>query len=120
MSDSVRVFRLGEAHFSEYGEGPGSATIARLVGPQDSSTMGAYFARFDGRAVEWTVRYDELIVCIEGLFRLRTAEGIHELQPGDALWIGDGTELCYEGDGATVFIAIAPVDWRERIAKASS
>lgn len=119
MSIDVRVFRLADTAFAEYGEGPGTAGIARLVGPQDSDTMGAYFARFDGRSVEWTMRYDELILCIEGLFRLRTAEGVYELQPGDALWIGDGTQLRYEGERATVFIAIAPVDWRDRLAKSS-
>lgn len=115
MSEDVRLFRQSEITFADYGEGPGSASIARLVGPDSSATMGAYIARFDGRSVAWTVRYDELIFCLSGLFRLRTAEATHELERGDVLWVGEGTELRYEGEAATVFMAIAPVDWRSRL-----
>ena len=114
MTADIRLFRLHETPMSDYGEGPGSAEIARLIGPDSSRTMGAYFARFDGRSVPWTVRYDEIILCISGKFRLRTADDIHELGPGDMLWVGSGTELHYEGEEATVFMAIAPVDWRDR------
>jgi len=51
--------------------GIGWAGIARLVGPELSKTMGAGLAAFDGCAIEWTVLYDEMIVVLEGLFRLR-------------------------------------------------
>ena len=32
--------------------------------------------------------------------------------PGDVLWIPENTSLHYEGDGATVFYALSPVDWK--------
>lgn len=114
MNADVRLFKYADTSFSDYGDGPGSASISRLVGPDRSSTMGAYLCRFDGRSVSWTVQYDELIVCISGHFRLRTLDATYELGVGDVLWIGKGTELRYEGDAATVFMAIAPVDWRNR------
>ena len=114
MTASIRLFRLQDTAMSDYGEGPGSASIARLIGPDSSRTMGAYFAMFDGRSVPWTVQYDEMILCLSGTFRLRTRDEVHELGPGDMLWIGNGTELRYEGEQATVFIAIAPVDWRDQ------
>ena len=114
MTDAVRVYRNSGASFSDYGEGPGNASIARLVGPDTSTTMGAYFARFDRRSIPWTVHYDEMIVCLSGCFRLVTAMATHELGAGDAIWISQGTELRYEGENAEVFIAIAPVDWRQR------
>ena len=107
-------FTMDDAEFADYGEGPGSASIARLVTAADSRTMGAYFARFDGRSVEWTVRYDELILCMEGVFTLLTEQGTTTLHPGEALWIPEGTALTYAGDKAVVFITIAPVDWRSR------
>ena len=47
------VFRRATTAFQPYGEGEGNASIARLVGPQDSQTMGAYLARFDERPVTW-------------------------------------------------------------------
>lgn len=114
MSEQVRLFRKAETAFSDYGDGLGSAEIARLIGPDSSTTMGAYLGRFNGRSVPWTVHYDELIVCIEGIFRLRNGVETYKLQPGDVLWIKEGTELHYEGDDALVFMAIAPVDWRSR------
>ncbi|PBB84493.1 ethanolamine utilization protein EutQ [Mesorhizobium sp. WSM3876] len=110
----IRKFEAGKVAFSPYGDGPGAASISRLVGPGDSTTMGAYLARFDGRSVAWTVRYDELIAGISGKFRLKSDGEVHELGPGDVLWIPEGTELEYQGDDAMVFISIAPVDWRAR------
>jgi ethanolamine utilization protein EutQ len=118
MQEQPKVFRRATTEFQPYGEGSGNASIARLVGPQDSRTMGAYLARFDERPVAWTVRYDEVIVCVEGVFKL-TADGVvHELQPGDVIWIPEGTGLVYDGAYCLVFIAIAPVDWRARRSEA--
>ncbi|MBN9235800.1 ethanolamine utilization protein EutQ [Mesorhizobium hungaricum] len=112
--DGIRKFEAGKVTFSPYGDGPGTASISRLIGPSDSTTMGAYLARFDGRSVRWTVRYDELIAGISGKFRLNSEGKVHELGPGDVLWIPEGTAVEYQGDGAMVFISIAPVDWRAR------
>ncbi|MGH6894683.1 MAG: hypothetical protein ACREEP_20745, partial [Dongiaceae bacterium] len=63
-------FRKSEMNFTTYAGPPGTATIARLVGPDMSKTMGAGIATFDGCSIEWTVLYDELIVVLEGTFRL--------------------------------------------------
>lgn len=115
MYDKPTIFRKVSTVFGEYGEGAGQASIARLVGPQDSSTMGAYLARFNGRSVPWMVRYDEVIVCIEGEFWLRVGPTLHILHSGDVIWIPKDTELAYEGADSLVFIAIAPVDWRNRL-----
>lgn len=115
--DTVRKFSPRSVVFSNYGEGPGEASIARLVTSAESTTMGAYLARFDGRAVKWTVRYDELIAGIQGTFRLRTSSGTMTLELGEVLWIPENTEVEYSGDDALVFIAIAPVDWRSRLEK---
>lgn len=114
MSEVIHFHRDALA-FEPYGEHrTGSASIARLVGPQESNTMGAGIARFDKVSIEWTVLYDELIVALEGTFRLRVGERVYETKPGDVLWIPAHTPLRYEGDGATVFYALSPVDWRER------
>lgn len=109
------IFRKNSTTFSDYGEGEGSASIARLVGQQNSTTMGAYLARFNGRSVPWTVRYDEIIVCIEGEFNLYTGDAVNTLQTGDVIWIPKDTELVYDGVDCLVFIAIAPVDWRAKL-----
>lgn len=114
MSDVIQ-FKRNSLAFEPYGDqGAGSASIARLVGPQHSNTMGAGMARFDNVSIEWTVLYDELIVVLEGVFRLRVGDKTFEATPGDVLWIPENTPLRYEGERATVFYALAPVDWKAR------
>ena len=66
----VRHYRKSEMDFAAFGGPPGKATIARLVGPEISKSMGAGIATFDGCSIEWTVLYDEVIVVLEGTFRL--------------------------------------------------
>ncbi len=100
--------------FVPWAVSPGVATIASLVGPDISRSMGAGIATFDGCSVEWTVLYDEVIVVLEGLFRLRLGTRIIEGGPGDVIWIPENTALRYEGEKAKVFYALSPVDWRQR------
>lgn len=111
-------FRTSDRTFETYGDDPAKASISRLVGPEVSASMGAGVARFDGCSIAWTVLYDELIVTLEGRFRLRVGERIHDCVPGDVLWVPAQTPLHYEGDAATVFYALSPVDWRERMERA--
>lgn len=112
--NAVRHFKRSEMAFEAYGGPPGKATIARLVGPDLSKTMGAGIATFDGCSIEWTVLYDEMIVVIEGLFRLRAGKQVIEGGPGDVIWIPEKTAIVYEGEKSVVCYALYPVDWRRR------
>ena len=116
MPETKRVvqFKKSERSFAPYGGPPGAATIARLVGPDISKSMGAGIASFDGCSIEWTVLYDELIVVLEGTFRLVVGDKTFTCTPGDVLWITENTPLKYEGDAAVVFYALSPVDWRQK------
>ncbi len=108
------LFRGADLAFEPYGGPPGAAAIARLIGPDISKTMGAGIATFDGCSIEWTVLYDELIVVLEGRFRLRLGRKTIEAGPGDLIWLPEGTPLRYEGDKAKVCYVLYPVDWRKR------
>jgi ethanolamine utilization protein EutQ len=112
----VRHIRSGEMRFEPYGSpASGEASIARLVGKDMSASMGAGIATFDRCAIRWRVHYDELIVVLEGTFRLRFGEkdeGLIEARPFDVIWIPKDTPLVYEGDRARVFYALYPVDWK--------
>lgn len=108
-------FKRGEMKFDDFGsEGPGKGAIARLVGPDLSKTIGAGIATFDGCSIDWTVLYDEMIVVIEGTFRLGTPEGEITAKPGDVIWIPENTPISYRGEKAVVCYALYPVDWRKR------
>jgi ethanolamine utilization protein EutQ len=110
----IKHFKRSEMTFEAFGGPPGKASIARLVGPDLSQTMGAGLAQFDGCSIEWTVLYDEMIVVIEGLFRLRAGAQTFEGRPGDVIWIPEKTAIKYEGEKSTVCYALYPVDWRRR------
>jgi ethanolamine utilization protein EutQ len=113
----ARHFKASEMAFETYGGPPGTATIARLIGPDLSHTIGAGIATFDDCSIEWTVLYDEAIVVLEGTFRLRLGADYNEVieaKPGDVIWLPENTRLKYEGDHAKVFYALYPVDWRKR------
>lgn len=110
----VVQFKASDRTFEAYGDDAAKASISRLVGPEISASMGAGVARFDGCSIAWTVLYDELIVTLEGHFRLRVGETAYDCAPGDVLWVPANTPLYYEGEGATVFYALSPVDWRAR------
>ncbi len=111
MSDPV-LFKRSDAAFRPYGEPRNNASIATLIGEELSGTMGGGLATFDGEPVTWTVLYDEIIVTIEGEFRLGVGDGTFSMTPGDVIWIPRGTEVRYAGSRALVFYALYPVDWR--------
>ena len=100
-------FRRSSLSFEPYAGPPGNAEIARLIGTEDSGTMGAGIAVFEDSSVEWTVRYDELICVLRGHFRLVVGDERFECEPGDVLWIPNGSALRYESDGrAEVFYSL--------------
>jgi ethanolamine utilization protein EutQ len=110
-------FKAAEMAFESFGGPPGTASIARLVTDSTSKSMGAGVATFDGCSIEWTVLYDEAVVVLEGLFRLRTGEGYRQViegKPGDVIWIPEGTPLKYEGERAKIFYTVYPADWKKR------
>jgi ethanolamine utilization protein EutQ len=117
----VRHFRRDEMRFVPLRaplapDGPPVAEIARLVGPGESRTLGVGVGRFTA-PIEWHVHYDEMMVVLEGRFRLRLANRTIEAGPGDVIWVPEGTRFTTEGDDALVCYALWPVDYRERAAK---
>lgn len=110
----VKLFKSSDIELEPYGGPPGVARIARLIGPELSSRMGGGIAFFDECSIEWTILYDEIIVVLDGEFRLRVGDDAYDMAPGDVIWLPENTPLVYEGKGARVFYVLAPVDWRTR------
>ncbi|RVU30405.1 hypothetical protein [Neptunomonas marina] len=63
--------------------------------------------------IAWTLLYDEVVVVLEGTFKVRTKDGLLVGEKGDVLWLPDGAELQYEGDNAFIFYAVQPGNWKE-------
>ncbi len=85
--NEVSLFRAADMTFEPYGGPPGVARIARLVGTETSTSMGAGVATFDACSIEWTILYDELIVVLEGAFRLVIGGRTYDMGPGDVIWL---------------------------------
>lgn len=111
----AQLFRRSAMSFTNFGDGPGNGTIARLVGPQMSKTLGGGLMALDETAIEWTLLYDELIIGLEGVFKLRVGDETLEARQGDVVWIPEGTSVVYGGEKALVFYALAPVNWRDKL-----
>jgi ethanolamine utilization protein EutQ len=95
------------------GEGPPQAEIARLIGPAESRSLGVGIGRFEA-SIEWAVPYDEMMVVLEGRFRVALADRTIEAGPGDVIWIPEGTRFTTSGEKAVVCYALWPVDYGKR------
>jgi hypothetical protein len=98
-----------------YRDAGGHMTQCRLVTPEISTSLGAGIATYDGCSIEWTTKYQQVAIVLEGVLRIRTGENysrVIEAKVGDVLWFPKGTPLKYEGDKAKIFYAPAPNDWR--------
>ena len=89
------------------------AAIAEITGSNDHTMLGAGLARFTNAAIPWTVRYDEVLLVLEGRVIVRTTDGDLEAGPKDCIWLPKGTDLTYIADNALVFYAIHPANWAE-------
>ena len=89
------------------------AEIAEITGTEDGTLLGTGFARFRNASIPWTVRYDEVLLVIEGKVTVCTDDGDLVAGPLDSIWLPKGTELRYESESALVFYAIHPGNWAE-------
>ncbi|WP_051609605.1 cupin domain-containing protein [Terasakiella pusilla] len=116
----TRLYKKSDLTFDPYGSEPGKASLARIIGPETSQTIGAGIATFDDTSVEWTVLYDEIIICLSGVFHLTVDGETFEAHPGDVLWVPEYTPVVYSGQKAEVFYTLYPVNWTETRYQAES
>ena len=95
----------------EYGH---MAQVAELTGTGDGTQLGTGIGRFTDAEIPWTVKYDEVLLVLEGELTVRTAEGDLVAGPMQCIWLPDGTELTYIAKSALVFYTIQPANWAER------
>ncbi len=110
---SIRCVKPSERVFNQIGGPPGRIAVARDVSTAESRSFGASVGTFEQCDMEWTVLYDEYIYILEGQLVLETREGTFELNPGDGIWLPDGTWMIYRAEYARALIVVHPVDWRE-------
>lgn len=99
--------------FTSRGGPPGAAYVARAISDEASPQIGIGFARWEGAEVAWTLLYDEVIFVIEGCLELRADGQQYRVEPGQLLWLPEGTELVYGGHALFGYV-VHPGNWKQR------
>ena len=87
----------------------------RDVDTDVSDTVACGVCIMENVSLTWTISYDEYFYCLEGTCTIKTKDGDFVMEPGDGLWLPDGTELVYEAASpAKLVVAVYPGNWRER------
>lgn len=107
----ARVNRFEELSFAPRFAYPEMCSVVEVAGQKDLSEMAGGFARFTQAEIDWQVRYDELILVIEGIFSVRTPGGLLTAGPKDTIWLPKGTKVTYLSEDALVFYALQPASW---------
>lgn len=94
-----------------YGE---MAQAAEVAGSADDTDLGAGFVRLSRADIPWQIKYDEVILVLEGEIDVVCDGEVLHAGPRDCIWLPKGTELRYRSDEALVFYAITPADWAAR------
>jgi len=109
----ARVTRFDDLEFTprfDYGH---MAKVTEVSGAGDGSLLGTGFGHFQQAEIPWTVKYDEVLLVLDGEVTVRTAQGDLTAGPRDCVWLPSGTELTYIAEDALVFYAIQPTNWAE-------
>lgn len=89
------------------------AEVVEVTGTGDGTALGTGFARFRKAEIPWTVKYDEVLLVLEGNIKVRTPDGYLLAGPYECLWLPKDTELTYIAEDALVFYAIHPANCNE-------
>lgn len=109
-----RRIAFGDLNFAPRFAHGDQASVTEATGAADGDRLGAGFARFANAEIPWTVKYDEVLLVLEGHVTILTDVGALEAGPRDCVWLPEGTALTYIAEDALVFYALSPADWAER------
>jgi ethanolamine utilization protein EutQ len=110
-----RVFKRAEMQLKPAVTPTGNTAIARVVDASISREIGAGIEYLEDVTIDWTVTYDEVLFIMEGQLTVEFDGGSHLCEPGDIVWLPNGTRLKYIARGrAAYFYAVHPVDWAAR------
>ena len=89
------------------------AKVTEVTGACDGAQLGTGFGRFTNAEIPWTVKYEEVLLVIEGEITVRTVQGDLTAGAQDCIWLPKGIKLTYIADSALVFYAMQPTNWAE-------
>jgi ethanolamine utilization protein EutQ (cupin superfamily) len=108
----VKLFSAGnvEQKFNDRG-----TSWHEFINEKDNSKFGSGITYFQDSDFEWTLWYDEMLICIDPgkLLEIVVDGHAYPLEKGDSIWIPEGTVARYRAVGhALIYYAISPANWR--------
>ena len=111
----AHVFKRERLEFKPAITPSGNTSIARVIGSDLSSNLGAGLEVLENVTIDWTVTYGEVRFAFEVSFIVEFDGKQHVCNPGDIVWLPQGTQLKYIArERAAYFYALYPVDWARR------
>lgn len=95
----------------EYGDQPQAAVICS---PEDGTELGAGMGRLTNARFPWTIKYDEVLVVLEGQLRIHANGKVLVANKHDSIFLPAGTALEYEAESVLMLYAIHPANWSEQ------
>ncbi|MCP4186782.1 MAG: DUF861 domain-containing protein [Gammaproteobacteria bacterium] len=95
----------------EYGE---QAQAAVICNAEDGTELGAGIGRLKNACFPWTIKYDEVLVVLEGQLRIHANGEVLQADKHDSIFLPAGTALEYEAEDALILYAIHPANWSEQ------
>ncbi len=84
-------------------------TVSRDVSAKESRSFGL----LENSDMEWTVPCDESMHILACTLGLETREDTFDLEPGDGIWLPDGTWMVDRAEFARAVMVVEPVNRRE-------
>ena len=108
-----RVHKFADLKFSprfEYGD---QASAVQICGADDMSELASGFGRLVNARFPWTIKYDEILIVLEGQLHVHVVGECLSAGPFDSIWLPKGTELEYEAQNALIAYAFHPANWAD-------
>src|SRR5687767_1052897 len=109
-------FKAKELPYKEARTPSGNTRVARTITGAISRHMGGGMEIGEDVCICWTTLYDEILFIHEGSMTIRSGGEAFDCQPGDIVWLPEGTTLDYDMSGrrCAYFYALYPFDWAAR------
>ena len=89
--------------------------VADVIGPKNSSSMTAGYARFEvaGERMEWSFSYDEVLYITRGAITIHFDGKSVTGRPGEMIFIEKGTKVVYEtAEDGSALVYVSYPDWQ--------
>ena len=115
MKNSLKHVTFSSLEFQPRHTNGDIAQGVEIIGSKDGTKLGFGFGKMtSGTLDEWTVKYDEVITCLEGAISIHAHGQTCNLGPKDSVFIPKGTSVVYQPISESLLVyAILPADWNE-------